>query len=85
MHTFTAADNATAPFTILTATDFLNCNTFRLRRGPQIQLFNSPEVSVVGVSSTFGNAATPATTMATQELLDRFFPEYRLVSGRSKD
>ena len=48
-------------------------------RVPQIQIFNSPELVVKGVSSTFGNAATPATTVATQELLDRFFPEYRMT------
>ena len=44
-----------------------------------VQLFNSPEVFVHGISSTFGNAPTLATTQATQKLLEDFYPEYRMA------
>lgn len=41
-----------------------------------IQLLNSPEVDIVGISTTFGNAGSEETYKATKDLLERFYPDY---------
>lgn len=50
-----------------------------------LQLLNSPEVEVVGISTTFGNAGSEEIYAATKVILERFYPEYlpKLFKGAS--